>query len=486
MEVKRMPYVPFTDEQKRRAASVDLEKFLCDRKETLIRAGREKRLASNHSVTIRGNEWYDHATREGGGPIRFVQTFLNMRYPEAVSLLLDGEWGAAEPAPDKRAQAERRRFALPPANSDMRRVYAYLLQKRFIDRDVLTAFVREKLIYESRERSKDGTKEYHNAVFVGYDERGIPRHAHKRGLCTEGKPFKGSVGGGDPAYSFHYGGTGDRLYVFEAPVDMLSFITLHPRDWQSHSYAALCGVSEHALLKRLRLNPDIQKICLCLDCDEAGIEAAGRLEDILRGKGYDQTTRLLPGHKDWNEDLKAERGLEAQAAEAHPQLAAAEAICARMGDLCAALPQSVMPEDRLSALLQDCRRALRRGRREEACALMEDMAVMALFAAAREYRHLGKSASSDALAEQLRASFRPHENRSGLSSRADEIAGMLAAALKFSGEAGVRLETRKEKQAEAFMNLALSCAKAVIRHEADELKQTRKQGFCRSPTITMA
>ena len=88
-----MPYIEFTEDQKQRAASVDLEAFLLSQGEKLLSSGREKRLASNHSVTVRGNEWFDHATKEGGGPISFVQKFYDLSYPEAVTRLLNGEQG---------------------------------------------------------------------------------------------------------------------------------------------------------------------------------------------------------------------------------------------------------------------------------------------------------------------------------------------------------------------------------------------------------
>ena len=90
---------------------------------------------------------------------------------------------------------------------------------------------------------------YHNAVFVGYDSDGVPRHAHKRGTYTSGEPFKGNVEGCDPRYSFHWNGQSDTVYVFEAPIDLLSFISLYQKDWQKHSYVALCGVAEHALMQ---------------------------------------------------------------------------------------------------------------------------------------------------------------------------------------------------------------------------------------------
>ena len=51
-------YIHFTEEQKLRAGAVDLEYFLLGRGEKLIASGREKRLASDHSITVRGNEWY--------------------------------------------------------------------------------------------------------------------------------------------------------------------------------------------------------------------------------------------------------------------------------------------------------------------------------------------------------------------------------------------------------------------------------------------
>ena len=184
----------------------------------------------------------------------------------------------------------------------MRRVYAYLVKSRLIDREVVSFFAKQKLLYESCEKFRDGTKEYRNAVFVGFDENGISRHAHKRGLYTEGKGFKGNVDGGLPQYSFHYNGTDNMLFVFEAPIDMLSYITLHPQNWQNHSYVALCGVGGQALMKMLELNPNIQEVSFCLDNDEAGHKASERLKNQLAESGC-QCRRLISQEKDWNEDL---------------------------------------------------------------------------------------------------------------------------------------------------------------------------------------
>ena len=325
-----MPYIHFTEEQRLRASSVDLVEFLCRQGEKLIPSGREKRLASDHSITVRGNEWYDHAAEQGGGPISFVQNFYDLSYPEAVTRLLDGEQGQVDESSKRKKKEPKKEFALPLAGKEMRRLYAYLLKKRFIDREVLNTFVRAGLIYESCERSKDGQREYHNAVFVGKDEHGVARHAHKRSTNDMGKTFRINVESSDPRYSFHWIGTSDRLYVFEAPIDLLSFLTLYPKGWQQHSFVALCGTSEHSVLWMLEQNPCICSVCLCLDHDEAGIEASGRLVEILREHGCDGIGILRSDCKDWNEDVKASRGLPAQSAEEHPQLIVAPEICGQI------------------------------------------------------------------------------------------------------------------------------------------------------------
>ena len=138
-------YIHFTEEQKQRAAAVDLEEFLRCRGEKLLSSGREKRLASDHSVTVRGNEWYDHAEERGGHAVSFVQRFYGLSYPDAVTLLLGGELGTAYPSAGERTEEPAKPFVLPPTNKDMRRVFAYLIKHRGIARDVVAHFAKAGL-----------------------------------------------------------------------------------------------------------------------------------------------------------------------------------------------------------------------------------------------------------------------------------------------------------------------------------------------------
>ena len=159
-----------------------------------------------------------------------------------------------------------------------------------------------KLLYEDAD--------YHNAVFVGTDEDGVPRHAHKRSANSFGKAFRLNVEGCDPHHSFHHIGRDESLYVFEAPIDMLSYITLHPEGWQSHSYVACCGTSIQPVLKLLERQPQINTVLLCLDNDEAGHLASRRMKEQLAERYT--VERLIPAHKDWNDDLTAEEPSYAQ------------------------------------------------------------------------------------------------------------------------------------------------------------------------------
>jgi hypothetical protein len=84
---------------------------------------------------------------------------------------------------------------------------------------IVSNFAQAGLLYEDAE--------YHNAVFIGKDDHGASRHAHKRSVNSEGKVFRMNVEGSDPRYSFHWTGVSDRLYVFEAPIDLMSFISLY-------------------------------------------------------------------------------------------------------------------------------------------------------------------------------------------------------------------------------------------------------------------
>ena len=312
-----MPYINFSEDDLYRANTADLAAYLERRGERMKKVGSTYKYiytdgsGTHDSITIHGGKWYDHKNQRGGYAIKFLQEFLGFSFQDSVIELLGGHCSAQTvcSAPRETPKPVVKPFELPEPNSDMRRVFAYLTKQRFIAPNIISHFAHEHKIYE------DG--KYHNVVFVGTDENGTPKQAWVRSTLSFGKTFRITVANSDTKYSFSHFGNDEKLFIFEAPIDILSFITLYQKDWQQHSYIAMNGVYESAVLKALECHSDLQSVYLCTDNDEGGIEAAERLRDILADKGYTEIFRIAPQQKDWNECLKQQYGVEYLSAVPH-------------------------------------------------------------------------------------------------------------------------------------------------------------------------
>ena len=272
----------YTQEQIDRANAVSLEDFLRSQGETLIRSGHEFRWKQHDSLTIRDNKWFRHSQSKGGFPVDFVMEFYGKSFPEAVAMLL-GDTGYL---PEK----DEPQFRLPPRRPTNDAAYRYLSEKRMIASSLLDVFFKAGDIYEDAA--------HRNVVFVGRDKNSIPRYAHTRGIEDQSRR---DVSGSDKSCGFCYHGSGNQLFVFEAPIDLLSFICLYSDKWTQRSYVSLGGVSGKALDRFLSENKDIGKVFLCTDNDEAGNTAAMRLAQTVPD-GI-EAVRFSPMMKDWNEVL---------------------------------------------------------------------------------------------------------------------------------------------------------------------------------------
>ena len=275
----------YTQEQIDRANQVDLKEFLRSHGEQVTKSGNEYRWKRHDSLTIRGNKWFRHSQSKGVYPVEFVMEFFGKTFPEAVFLLI-GE----APAHNGAAAAPSADFRLPPRNRYAAAAMAYLRQRN-IPEELVQEFYKEGLIYEDAQ--------HHNIVFVGKDKTGIPRYAHCKG--TEGS-FRMDVQGSDKAHNFAYRSDGKSLFVFEAPIDLMSFIALYPNDWKMRNYLSLGGVGAKALEGFLSERKDIETVYICTDSDKAGNDAVNRLLESIPESMT--VIRLIPCEKDWNEVLK--------------------------------------------------------------------------------------------------------------------------------------------------------------------------------------
>ena len=276
----------YTQAQIDRANAANLEDFLRAQGETLVRSGKEYRWKAHDSLTVCGNKWFRHSQSKGGLPVDFVMEFYGKSFPEAVQMLT-GEPGEAQPEADP---APSPAFRLPLRNVTNANILNYLTQERELSPSLVNFFIAAGDIYED--------SSHHNVVFVGRDADGHPRYASNRGINEK---FRQDAAGAEKAFGFAHRGTDKQLLVFEAPIDLLSFIELFPKNWQQHNYLSLGGVSGKALRQFLSERPDVERVFLCLDADKAGEDACKRLAALLPDTV--SVTRIQPCMKDWNDVL---------------------------------------------------------------------------------------------------------------------------------------------------------------------------------------
>ena len=276
----------YTQAQIDKANAVDLEKFLRAQGETLVRSGKEYRWKAHDSLTVGGNKWFRHSQSKGGLPVDFVMEFYGKSFPEAVQMLT-GEPGEVQPEADP---APSPAFRLPLRNVTNANILNYLTQERKLSPSLVNFFIAAGDIYED--------SSHHNVVFVGRDADGHPRYASSRGIQEK---FRQDAAGAEKAFGFAHRGTDKQLLVFEAPIDLLSFIELFPKNWQQHNYLSLGGVSGKALRQLLSERPDVERVFLCLNADKAGEDACKRLAALLPDTM--SATRIQPCMKDWNDVL---------------------------------------------------------------------------------------------------------------------------------------------------------------------------------------
>lgn len=305
----------FTDEELQAARSVDLVDFASHMNIPLKTKGRYYYVDGMDSLIIfNRSTWYRYSRGIGGSTIDFVMYFENMTFREAVTRLLefagyirdgstmktpDGIKMNKESPEDRLLQDIKEPFILPKKAPDCRRLYAYLMKRRMLSKEVVRYWLGKEMMYESLP--------YHNIVFLGRNRNGTVRFASQRGIRDGcGKPFKGDVPGNDKQYGVNIiNRQCEEVNVYEAAIDAMSDMDFR-NDYKT-SILALGMVSDGPLKKVLEEYPHIRKINFCLDNDQPGRAAARKLAGKYRQAGYRTEIRFPPHGKDFNEYLQRER-----------------------------------------------------------------------------------------------------------------------------------------------------------------------------------
>ncbi len=260
---------------------------------------------THDSLKISNGKWCWHSRGIGGrSALDYLIKVNGMSFTSAVEQIM----GQAAIKPPVSTFQEKplkpKPFALPAVSRCATHMVNYL-EKRGIDFDILRFCMETGRLYESYP--------YHNAVFVGMDEKGTPRYAALRNTG-----FMGEATGSDKHYSFGIPAeqNNDTLHLFESPIDLLSYATLlklQDYDWRREHLLSLSGVYQPkknaeetaipaALEKYLENNPNIRKIVLRFDNDQTGRLAVQTIRAVLP-YSYEIIDKPPPSGKDYNDYL---------------------------------------------------------------------------------------------------------------------------------------------------------------------------------------
>lgn len=251
-------------------------------------------------LLIEPDKWYWEAEHRGGGPIQFVMLLQKLSWAEAVKELLkesnpDFLYHPGEaPVLAHNKSKDKSIFRLPAKNTTFEHIFAYLIKSRKLDQGLVQQLVKDKKLYEDVNE---------NCVFVGLDKEGTARFASMRGTKTK-RPYKGDAAGSDKRYAFSCPGSTDTVYIFEAAIDLLSYQTLLKQSGMEimDHYITMAGISIAALERYLVDYPDIRKLVVCTDQDEAGEEAFRQIYKVYAGE-YEVRRQSPKPYKDFNDYL---------------------------------------------------------------------------------------------------------------------------------------------------------------------------------------
>ena len=292
-----------TDEQKERAAFVNLPQFLMAHGFDLKKVGKEYVWKDHDSLHIKDNDpgergaWFRFSEDKGGDNIGFLREYMGMSFVDAVEALtgehIDRTYTPSRTYEQKPKTVTARELSLAEADN-ARRVFAYLCKTRGLDYDMVSALVRGGSIAQEE---KTG-----NVLFKYYDTDGKVIGAEKVGTSTDHK-FKGIATGSAAGHGFEVvRGSGEKAFFFESAIDMLSYLQMHDKELTDCRLVSMMGVKPNIVLDTmLRNNISPDHVFLCSDNDTAGNEFAQRLQEQ-----YPDMKRVITPdtYKDWNDMLR--------------------------------------------------------------------------------------------------------------------------------------------------------------------------------------
>lgn len=256
---------------------------------------RHKSETANIVINAADNTYYDNKTQKSGkGAISFLVDYCKFAFSEAVDYLFN--FGNSKRIAkevytyNKKATVElaakvirKEHEQIPePKDSNLYRVRAYLTQTRNINSDIVENMIKQGLLYADS---------YANAVFTNIEKTS----AMLRGTLSN-KRFVANRGKADV---FTYSNSEEPcLYVFESPIDLMSYLTLNPD--KKGTFVSINGNSNIAKVANKDYLKNYTAVYCCTDND---VEGTNFLNKLKQSHSNVIDCRPQQQHKDWNESL---------------------------------------------------------------------------------------------------------------------------------------------------------------------------------------
>lgn len=302
---------------------------------TVQSVGSYYTLQEHDSVRIdpRKNRFVQNSTGINGSIIDFVMHFENLDKATAIDKL--AKHINASPLPPAQVKSvtpaqstEKQPLVLPEKAKSMKNIFAYLINTRKIDSQVVSQWVKNGNLYQDT---------HNNCVFVTYDNYGKPNFASQRGTNTN-KPFRADVIGSNYDTCHFINNNAPNLIVGEAVIDIMSVQTIlksKGRDLNNYNYLSTNGTTKtHAVINALK-SSNTEKVILATDNDNAGREARNTLRALI--SEFDKNIQIVDfvpqNEKDWNAELVANVLKEEQQQSKDTSLADKISECQHKADL---------------------------------------------------------------------------------------------------------------------------------------------------------
>jgi 5S rRNA maturation endonuclease (ribonuclease M5) len=288
-----------------KAKDVDLLSYLESKGETFKKEGRYYRHIEHDSLIIRDNMYaWNSRNEKGYGAINFAKMYYNLSFVEAVQDINQGNHKTFTRS-HSNEQESKKPFQYPQhlevKNQD--KLKHYLVQERNIDprlvqwllqKDLIAQDKRNNIVFKWREQGGKGK-------IVGADRQGTIKMDRGRGSFKQVLPHAKK----DTGFTVDVGKP-TKMYVFESPVDLLSYWSLQKEKLQDARLVSMNGLKSRTILQSFidarKEGLNIQKVVLSVDNDKAGKKFIQKMHLLLEDRML-QLNLPLRG-KDWNDELK--------------------------------------------------------------------------------------------------------------------------------------------------------------------------------------